>query len=100
MKVLITRRALTSGVFEAEADLAEDTRNGPSGKVIKVYGGGDNRVIDHYHKPDWHTTRKDALLQVMKMILSKQASLRKQMDKLNALSEANATAIAEESIKE
>ncbi len=74
MKVWITKYALTQGV-----------------KVVEVRGYGDPATMIslsdgpftiYYHKPDWHTTREEAIARVAVMVEKKIKSLRKQLKKL------------------
>ena len=80
--VFITKYALTLGIQEKDAEVCASI----SSKMIEVKSGPENHSYgEHYHKPHWHLTREDAVVQAEKMRKNKLASLKKSMDKLTKL---------------
>jgi len=75
MHVFITKYALTSGIFEAEAEVTEISPTMISTEAYDCY----------YHKPHWHTTREEAMIQAEKMRKARIAALHRQLKKLKAL---------------
>ena len=74
-KFIITKYALTTGVFSALGAVCESSRNG---RMIKAAGG-------YYHKPDWHRTVEDAVARVQAMRKAALKSLHKKVAKLEAM---------------
>lgn len=73
-EVWVTKYALTTGI----------TKIGSAG-IIKSNALTINTVIGYFHKPHWHTTEAAAKAHAEQMRLKKIASLRKQIEKLEAL---------------
>jgi len=79
----ITKYALTQGIFSVEAEVCSEI----SEKMIKELKSGFSAdVSGTYHKPDWHETKKDAVIQAEKMRTAKIASLKKSIAKIEKLS--------------
>ena len=75
MKYYITKYALTSGVMFLEGE--------------KTNFDDMIRTREHnncYHRPDWHESWAEARLQIQKMRVAKIKSLKRQLDKLEAMS--------------
>lgn len=75
-KFIITKYALTTGVFVASGMVEHD--NHTMIKVSAKYGG-------YYHKPDWHITSEEAIARVQVMRDAGLKSLRKKVAKLEAM---------------
>jgi len=73
VKVYITKRALTKGIFESEV-----SRTHHPNMVTQSQGV-------YYHKPDWHLTLDEAITRAKDMQQRKIASIRKQLAKVEAL---------------
>lgn len=76
MKVWITKYALTQGILEVEAkDLGDD--------MIKTV----EKYPSYYSKEgrDWHRTKESAISKAEEMRQKKIASLKKQIEKLEAM---------------
>tara|TARA_Y100000310_G_scaffold287531_1_gene312503 strand:+ start:858 stop:1106 length:249 start_codon:yes stop_codon:yes gene_type:complete len=76
-EVFITKYALTQGIFpcnvrDVQDKMVESTEPGP----VSLY----------FHKPDWYDTEGEAKERAEVMKQKKMTSLRKQLDKLAALS--------------
>jgi len=84
MKVWITKYALTEGIIEAEASLCEGHGIAPRTMIELV---SSDPYYTHYHKPDWYETRRAAVERAEQMRQKKIASLRKQLAKLEAMTE-------------
>lgn len=82
MKVWITKHALTQGIYEKDGDVCEGT----DGKMI-VVNPTDLRVgfTELFHRPDWHTDRRLAVIRAHEMLLKKIQSLKKQVTRLEKL---------------
>lgn len=78
MKVIITKYALTSGVLVLEA------RESHTPTMVSANG-------QCFHKPDWHTTRAEAVFRVGKMAAARRRLLTKSLKQLD---DRVATAIA------
>jgi hypothetical protein len=76
MKVWITKYALTSGIFEAEATPMTNCKGGIS---IKRY------LTEHFHGKDWHLTREEAIIRAKEMQQKKVSSLLKQISKIESI---------------
>ena len=73
MKVYITKYALTRGILEADAEL-----NPRFPTMVSTNLG-------HFHGKDWHETKEAAIYRAEEMRTKKIASLKKQIEKLEAL---------------
>lgn len=74
-KVYVTKYALTSGVLVFESvERCDDI----SDKMIKVGPG------THFHKPDWHDNRDDAIKRVEVMFKSHEKALAAKLSALPA----------------
>lgn len=73
MKVYITKYALTAGIEEAEAEI-----EGKMAIVKKKYSA-------YFHGSEWHLTRSSAIEQAEIMRERKIASLRKSIEKIEAM---------------
>lgn len=80
IEVLITKYALTQGVFRAEAERVSD-------KMIRVGEGGFN---NYFYLNDWHLTWADALKDCERRREAKIKSLEKQLANLKSKSFASA----------
>lgn len=78
MKVWITKYALTSGIFEVDAE----TCTSPSLMVVRKPG----ELTAYFHANDWHKSKEDAIARAEEMRAKKIASLRKIIAKLEAMS--------------
>lgn len=78
VKVWITKRALTEGVAEMEAEIFRDFP-----KMIQTVHAG--WYHEYYHKPDWHTDISEALERAEKMRQAKIKLLEKQLSLLQAM---------------
>lgn len=78
MKVYITKYALTAGIQVKNARLSatDDTM---------VHTEGPHGRGAYYHRSEWHTTWQDALIRAKYVRLKKLGSLRKSLDKLEAM---------------
>ena len=79
MKVWITKYALTSGLFEAQAKLRDDI----SPTMISVEERGVHRQC--FHGNDWHRTKEAALARAEEMRIAKLKSLDKQAKRIAAM---------------
>lgn len=71
MRVYITKYAMTKGIIvRDDAVLVE-------GGMIKIPG----QFSAYYHKPDWHTSARDAVVQAEKMLRARIASLERSLEK-------------------
>ena len=75
MKVWISRYALSEGIFETQAELSRDFPDMIS----------ERPSYAHYHKPDWHETKEEAIKRAEQMRIKKIASLKKQIEKLEKM---------------
>jgi len=82
MKVWITKYALTSGTFEAEAEIASSSKDG---QMIRI--GGKNSYGNYYHGEgkEWHRTKDSALDRLGALKEKKIASLKKQIKKIESI---------------
>lgn len=78
MKVWITKYALTTGIYAAEAEVCETVEDGTMIRVLSSYGG-------YFHKPNWWDNEADAIRRAEVMRKRKIAGLQKQLEKLKAL---------------
>lgn len=74
--VYITKYALTTGVYSAEADVNGDMA------VQRAKGSG---YAQYLHGKDWHLTEDEALDRAEEMRIAKLKSLFKQIKKISAL---------------
>lgn len=79
MKVWITKYALTSGIFEAEAKICTNI----SPTMISVNEDGTPNQC--FHGNDWHRTVGDALSRAEEMRIARLKSLDKQAKKIAAM---------------
>lgn len=77
MKVYITKYALTQGIFEVEGEVHPTIGNG------RMFCQANQGGI--YHKPDWHTTREEAVARAEEMRVKKISSLYKSLAKMETL---------------
>ena len=75
-KFIITKYALTTGVFVASGIVEHDIHT--MIKVSSKHGG-------YYHKPDWHVTLEEAISRVQVMRAAALKSLHKKVAKLEAM---------------
>ena len=73
-KYYITKYALSKGVIILDAE-----KTGIEGMIR----GCQNQ---YFHSPDWHESWAEARLQIQKMRVAKIKSLKRQLDKLEAMS--------------
>lgn len=69
MKVYITQYALTDGIYISDTMVVEKNK-GP---------------LRTYHKPNWHTTKEEAIQRAEKMRESKIKSLNRSLDRIGKL---------------
>lgn len=74
--VYITKYALTTGVYSAEADVKDDM-------AVQLAKGSLH--AQYFHGKDWHLTEDEALDRAEEMCIAKLKSLDKQMKKISAL---------------
>ena len=75
--VWVTKYTLTSGIFEADAYHCVSV----SDRMIEIPG----HPPAHYHKPDWHLSREDAVSHAEQMRDKKVASMEKKLKKLREM---------------
>jgi hypothetical protein len=73
MKVYVTKYAMSTGTFVGTAE-----RCGDSETMVKVGGS-------YFHGKDWHRDRGDAIRRVVEMRDAKVKSLRKSLQKIEAM---------------
>ena len=78
MKVWITKYALTSGIFEVDAE----TCTSPSLIAVRTPG----ELTAYFHNNDWHKSKEDAIARAEAMRTKKIASIRKSIAKLEEMS--------------
>ena len=78
MKLFITKYALSCGIEEVEGIISEHF---PTMCSYQTPGG----YVNHAHRNDWHTCKKNATAMAEEMRDKKIASLRKQIKKLEGL---------------
>lgn len=78
--VWVTKYALSQGIFEADAQHCQSV----SERMICIPATGDT-LAQHYHKPDWHTSREEAVAHARAMRDKKIVSLEKQLKKLRGM---------------
>ncbi|ELY2536611.1 hypothetical protein [Cronobacter sakazakii] len=77
-KIYITKYALTSGVFTAEADVDTEKR-------VASFRGSESGFWQFYHGDDFHFNEEAALARAEEMRIKKLKSLDKQMKKISAI---------------
>ncbi len=77
--VWITKYALSSGITEADMSHCVNI----SDKMVADRRPGQWHAT--YHKPDWHTTKEEAIARAEVMRTNKIASLKKSIKKLEGL---------------
>lgn len=77
--VYITKYAITTGVYSAEADVKGDMA------VQRVQRAKGSGYAQYFHGKDWHLTEDEALDRAEEMRIAKLKSLDKQMKKISAL---------------
>ena len=77
MKVWITKYALTTGIYEIEAEITEN------GSAYDMHAS----LPTFYHKEgkDWHRTKESAIKKAEEMRQKKIESLKKQIEKLEEM---------------
>jgi hypothetical protein len=81
MKVLITKYALSEGVFYGDAERVSD-----SSEMIVVFSDKIGRGYFHGEGNEWHKTQESAIEKAESMRVKKIASLKRQIEKLEKLS--------------
>lgn len=76
--VWISKYALTTGVFQIQATICHFINE----NMIAQRGGPSNAC---YHKPHWHLTLEEALVQAEKMRVKKEISLARALQKIQRL---------------
>ncbi|ELY4830756.1 hypothetical protein SM096_003082 [Cronobacter sakazakii] len=77
-KIYITKYALTSGIFTAEADVNTEKR-------MASFRGSESGFVQCYHGDDFHFNEEGALARAEEMRNKKLKSLDKQMKKISAM---------------
>jgi hypothetical protein len=80
-RIWITKYALTSGIFEADAEVEKNSDG--MAVVPKNYETGT--YAQYFHGKDWHLTREGALTRAEEMRVKKITSLKKQLKKLEEM---------------
>ena len=82
MKVWITKHALTQGIYEKDGNVCEGTDEG-----MIVVNRKDDRIgfTEYFHRPDWHTDRRLAVIRAHEMLLKKIQSIKKQVTRFEKL---------------
>lgn len=79
MKIWITKYALSEGIIEKEG---EECPGFPRMIQIRIPGKASS---EFFHKPDWHTSKEEAISRAEEMRQKKIASLQKQIKKLERM---------------
>jgi len=79
MKVFITKYALTTGIYEAEARRVEGHAD-----MLEI-PAAPGAMSQYIHGLDWHITHESALMKAEAMRRKKIASLRKQLSELEEM---------------
>jgi len=74
----ISKYALTSGIFSVEAEVC-------STSPTMIHEQKAKMMSSFYHKPHWHNTKEEAIVQAEKMRKKKVASLEKQLNKIRKM---------------
>lgn len=77
MKIYVTKYALTDGIKEHDAEV--------NGSMAIVRPISTDWVTLYLHGNDWHMTANEASIRAEEMRVAKINSLRKQIDKLEAI---------------
>lgn len=77
MKVWITKFALSTGIYEIEAKVVDNT----DGKIVEQIA----RTGDRYNRLEWHETKELAIKRAEEMRAMKIDSLQKQIKKFEAM---------------
>jgi hypothetical protein len=72
--VWITKYALSTGIYERDAEICEDINP----RMIRVHG-------ETYHKPHWHLTAEEARARARVMVNARIKSLKKSLEEMEAL---------------
>lgn len=82
MKIWVTKRLFTEGILECET--LEEHNASPS--MVCVAAAQDALfAYVCFHKPDWHTTQKEAEARAAKMIAARRATIAKQLKRIDAI---------------
>jgi hypothetical protein len=81
MKVWVTKYALSSGVFESEAEICSSVDKG----MIRVTREGRYPEYFHGDGKEWHRTRESVMKRVEEMKTKKIASLKKSIKKIESI---------------
>lgn len=81
MKVWITKYALTSGIFEAEAEVCSHI----SEEMIKLTRPGRCPEMFHGEGKEWHRTKESALERLTVMKENKISSLKRKIKKIESI---------------
>ena len=81
MKVWITKYALTTGVYEAEAEICKNI----STSMICVKPTAPGAFSQHFHGEgkDWHHTQEGALKKALEMVRRKRKAMYKQQETID-----------------
>jgi len=83
-KIWVTKYALTTGIFEVEAEVEKrEKRNEGMAVVPNDFKSGT--YPRYFHGKEWHLTKESAMKQAEEMRTKKIASLQKQIGKLENL---------------
>lgn len=74
--VWVTKYALTSGIFECDAEICSDV----STDMIRIKR---NHFDEYFHKNEWYTSKLDAIVRAEEMKEKKINSLNKQLNKIS-----------------
>ena len=77
-KYWITKYALTQGIFQVDAELAESSDT-------MIHARKPNGFASYYHRNEWHHTKQAAVARAKEMQKKKLISLQKQIKKIEAL---------------
>jgi hypothetical protein len=83
--IWVTRYALSSGIFSVEADIKTSNSDGADGPTTASFKREQDVWNIYVHKPDWYRTREDAVKRANEMRRKKIISLKRQIEKLEAL---------------
>jgi hypothetical protein len=72
-KIWVTRYALTSGIFEAEAEV----ENHSEGMAVVPQNYETGEYKKYFHGKDWHLTKESAIKRAEEMRVKKISSLQK-----------------------
>ncbi|EOG6122134.1 hypothetical protein ACLF4E_004345 [Cronobacter malonaticus] len=77
-KIYITKYALTSGIFTAEADVDTEKR-------MASFRASESGFLQFYHGDDFHFNEEASLARAEEMRIKKLKSLDKQIKKISAI---------------